>query len=88
MNAASPSRPRHRTDSIEGLLERCSGRLEAEFQRRGIPPEDTEQILYEVLLALVLRREPVADPESWLLAVVEDRCRRHGGRTPEPAPDR
>src|SRR3954468_5389308 len=60
--------------SLEGLLQQARPRLRTMFKRYRIPPQDTEDILQQALLALIYRRNEVRDPEAWLLGTVRNKC--------------
>ncbi len=60
--------------SLEGFLEQVRPRLKSLFAYYRIPPQDTEDILQQALLALIYRREGVRDPEAWLLGTVRNKC--------------
>jgi RNA polymerase sigma factor (sigma-70 family) len=59
--------------SLEGFLEQARPRLKSLFAHYRIPPQDTEDILQQALLALIYR-EGVRDPEAWLLGTVRNKC--------------
>jgi len=63
--------------SIEALLARMESRLHRLFTRYRVPPEDTEDILQQGLLALVHQWDRVRSPEAWLLATLRNHCRRY-----------
>jgi RNA polymerase sigma-70 factor (ECF subfamily) len=60
--------------SLEPFLKRIWPRLKASFARYRIPPQDTEDILQQALLALVHQRASIRDPEAWLLGTVRNKC--------------
>lgn len=60
--------------SLEDFLKRVRPRLKAQFQRYGIPPQDTEDILQQALLALIYQRQAIRDPEAWLIGTVRNKC--------------
>jgi RNA polymerase sigma factor (sigma-70 family) len=60
--------------SLEEFLRSVRPRLKALFARYGIPPQDTEDILQQALLALVYQRQVVRDPEAWLLGTLRNKC--------------
>jgi RNA polymerase sigma factor (sigma-70 family) len=60
--------------SLETFLKRIWPRLKASFARYRIPPQDTEDILQQALLALVHQRPGIRDPEAWLLGTVRNKC--------------
>ena len=49
-------------------------RLKLLFGRYRIPPQDTEDILQQALVALIYRWHGIRDPEAWLLGTVKNRC--------------
>lgn len=60
--------------SLEDFLKRVRPRLKAQFQRYGIPPQDTEDILQQSLLALIYQRQAIRDAEAWLIGTVRNKC--------------
>jgi RNA polymerase sigma factor (sigma-70 family) len=60
--------------SLEEFLRGVRPRLKGLFARYGIPPQDTEDILQQALLALVYQRRVVRDPEAWLLGTLRNKC--------------
>jgi RNA polymerase sigma factor (sigma-70 family) len=60
--------------SIEGFLRQVRPRLKVVFAHYRIPPQDTEDILQQALLAHLYRHEPVRDPEAWLVGTVRNKC--------------
>jgi RNA polymerase sigma factor (sigma-70 family) len=60
--------------SLEDFLKRVRPRLKALFQRYSIPPQDTEDILQQALLALIYQRQAIRDPEAWLIGTVRNKC--------------
>src|SRR5262245_17601219 len=60
--------------SLDGFLRQVRPRLKALFGHFKIPPQDTEDILQQALLALLYRSEPVRDPEAWLLGTLRNKC--------------
>jgi len=70
------SAPDHHTAdlSLEDLLQRVRSRLKAQFQRHRIPPQDTEDLLQQALLALIHQRPGIRDPEAWLIGTVRNKC--------------
>jgi RNA polymerase sigma factor (sigma-70 family) len=61
--------------SLEEFLDRVQPRLKTVFARHRIPPQDTEDILQQTLLALVYQWNNVRDPEAWLFGTVRNKCR-------------
>jgi RNA polymerase sigma-70 factor, ECF subfamily len=64
----------HTDPSLEDFLKRVRPRLKAQFQRYSIPPQDTEDILQQALLALIYQRQEIRDPEAWLIGTVRNKC--------------
>ena len=52
--------------SLEGFLRQVRPRLKSLFAHYRIPPQDTEDILQQALLALIYHREAIRDEEAWL----------------------
>jgi RNA polymerase sigma factor (sigma-70 family) len=60
--------------ALELFLHRIRPRLKSLFARYRIPPQDTEDILQQALLALIYQWQSVRDPEAWLLGTLKNRC--------------
>lgn len=60
--------------SLEQFLAKIRPRIKVLFARYRIPPQDTEDILQQALLALVYQRQGVRDPEAWLLGTLRNKC--------------
>lgn len=74
--AAGPSRW-NEEGAIQGLLESQRPRLLALFARYRIPPEDSEDLLQQALLALVYQQERIRSPGAWLVGTVRNCCRNY-----------
>lgn len=61
--------------SLEQFLDQIQPRLKVLFARHRIPPQDTEDILQQTLLALVYQWTNVRDPEAWLFGTLRNKCR-------------
>src|SRR5260370_2225623 len=48
--------------------------MKALFAHYRVPPQDTEDILQQALLALVYQRQAIRDPESWLMGTLRNKC--------------
>lgn len=62
-------------DDLESVLDgqrRSFGRILGRF---GIPVEDAEDLLQEVICHFLLKRPEVHSPEPWLRSVLRNRCR-------------
>lgn len=60
--------------SLDDFLRKVRPRLKALFSHYKIPPQDTEDILQQALLALLYRPERVRDPEAWLIGTLRNKC--------------
>ncbi len=60
--------------SIEPFLKAVRPKLRAVFARYRIPPQDTEDILQQALLALVYHWSSVRDPQAWLMGTIRNKC--------------
>jgi RNA polymerase sigma factor (sigma-70 family) len=60
--------------SLEGFLRQVRPRLKSLFAHYRIPPQDTEDILQQALLALIYHREAIRDQEAWLLGTLRNKC--------------
>ncbi|HEX4962463.1 MAG TPA: sigma-70 family RNA polymerase sigma factor [Thermoanaerobaculia bacterium] len=58
----------------ETFLRGVHPRLKVLFARYRIPPQDTEDIVQQALLALVYQRQEIRDPESWMVGTVRNKC--------------
>jgi RNA polymerase sigma factor (sigma-70 family) len=66
----------HRDEvELELFLHQVRPRLKSLFARFRVPPQDTEDILQQALLALIYQLKSVRDPEAWLLGTLKNRCR-------------
>jgi RNA polymerase sigma factor (sigma-70 family) len=70
-------RPELPTDELSQLLSRLEPELQGLFLRFRIPLQDSEDLLQEALLALLVHRETVSSPAPWLLATLRNRCRMY-----------
>src|SRR5918997_1080822 len=59
---------------LELFLRGLRPRLKSLFAHYRIPPQETEDILQQALLALLYQREKVRDPEAWLLGTLRNKC--------------
>lgn len=59
---------------LESFLHQVRPRLKSLFARYRIPPQDTEDILQQALLALVYQRHNIRDPEAWLFGTLRNKC--------------
>jgi RNA polymerase sigma-70 factor (ECF subfamily) len=60
--------------SFESFLSRVQPRLKVLFVRYRIPPQDTDDIVQQALLALVYQRQEIRDAEAWLLGTIRNKC--------------
>ncbi len=60
---------------LESFLRGVQPRLKVLFARYRIPPQDTEDILQQALLALIYQRQEIRDPEAWLLGTLRNKCK-------------
>jgi RNA polymerase sigma factor (sigma-70 family) len=60
--------------SLEQFLRSVRPRLRALFAHYRIPPQDTEDILQQALLALLYQRHAIRDPEAWLMGTLRKKC--------------
>jgi RNA polymerase sigma-70 factor (ECF subfamily) len=76
LDAAVPSQW-NEEGAVQGLLESQRPRLLALFARYRIPPEDSEDLLQQALLALVYQQERIRTPGAWLVGTVRNCCRNY-----------
>src|SRR6201992_3501628 len=60
--------------SLEQFLKSVRPRMKALFAHYRIPPQDTEDIVQQALLALVYQRQAIRDPEAWLMGTLRNKC--------------
>lgn len=60
--------------SLDAFLKRIKPKLRTLFSRYRVPPQDTEDILQQALLALVYQWETVRDPDAWLIGTLRNKC--------------
>jgi len=61
---------------VEALIERTRAPVTRVLCRYNIPPADSEDVLHEAYLALVLRWDRIEVHEAWLIRVVQNLCAR------------
>src|ERR1700722_18225650 len=59
---------------LEDFLASVRPRMKALFAHHRIPPQDTEDILQQALLALVHHARNIRDPEAWLMGTLKNKC--------------
>jgi len=60
--------------SLENLLRAVQPGLKVLFARYRIPPQDTEDIVQQALLALIYQRQEIREPEAWMLGTIRNKC--------------
>lgn len=60
--------------SLENLLSDVQPRLKVLFARYRIPPQDTEDIVQQALLALIYQRQAIRDPAAWMMGTIRNKC--------------
>lgn len=76
LEAAAPS-PWDEEGAVQRLLESQRPRLLSLFSRYRIPPEDSEDLLQQALLALVYQQDRIRTPGAWLVGTVRNCCRNY-----------
>jgi RNA polymerase sigma-70 factor (ECF subfamily) len=61
-------------DELRQLLERLRPRMRALFARFHVPAQETEDLLQQALLALVVKWESIECREAWLLGALRKHC--------------
>lgn len=61
-------------DALDTFLRKVRPRVRVLFTRYRIPPQDTEDILQQALLALLYHRDSIRDPEAWLIGTLRNKC--------------
>jgi RNA polymerase sigma factor (sigma-70 family) len=59
---------------LEQFLKSVRPRMKALFAHYRVPPQDTEDIAQQALLALVYQRHAIRDPEAWLMGTLRKKC--------------
>lgn len=59
---------------LEQFLQSVRPRMKALFAHYRVPPQDTEDIAQQALLALVYQRQAIRDPEAWLMGTLRNKC--------------
>lgn len=59
---------------LEQFLKAVRPRMKALFAHYRVPPQDTEDIAQQALLALVYQRQAIRDPEAWLMGTLRNKC--------------
>jgi RNA polymerase sigma factor (sigma-70 family) len=59
---------------LEQFLKSVRPRMKALFAHYRVPPQDTEDIAQQALLALVYQRQAIRDPEAWLMGTLRNKC--------------
>jgi RNA polymerase sigma factor (sigma-70 family) len=60
--------------SLEQFLKSVRPRMKTLFAHYRVPPQDTEDIVQQALLALLYQRQAIRDPESWLMGTLRNKC--------------
>jgi RNA polymerase sigma factor (sigma-70 family) len=60
--------------SLELFLKSVRPRMKTLFAHYRVPPQDTEDIVQQALLALLYQRHVVRDPEAWLMGTLRNKC--------------
>jgi RNA polymerase sigma factor (sigma-70 family) len=60
--------------SLELFLKSVRPRMKTLFAHYRVPPQDTEDIVQQALLALLYQRHAVRDPEAWLMGTLRNKC--------------
>ena len=69
-----PLRPAAPPEPLEAILRRLSKRIHGILAGHSIPPQDREDVLQRTLLRFVETREPIRNPDAWLLTVLARQC--------------
>jgi RNA polymerase sigma factor (sigma-70 family) len=59
---------------LEHFLTSVRPRLRILFAHYRVPPQDTEDIVQQALLALLYQRQGIRDPEAWLMGTLRNKC--------------
>jgi len=74
MKALKQQEPKESPSYLEDFLVRVRPKLKSLFARYRVPPQDTEDILQQALLALIYHWKTVRDPEAWLMGTLRNKC--------------
>jgi len=69
---------------VQDLIRRLEPRIIEMFRRYGLPPVEAGLLLEEVITLLLYRWGEVANPEAWLVELLEYRLERDRNRRPPP----
>jgi len=61
-------------ESVTATLERIQPEIRRVLVRFRIPAQDAEDLIQDVLLAFVAKRDTVANPAPWLLGTLRNHC--------------
>jgi len=64
-------------DGLDRLLEEMAPRFAAVLHAFRVPAADSDDVLQDVLMAFILKRESIRCPEQWLLQALRLSCRMH-----------
>lgn len=59
---------------LDEKVDQLEPKIERLLTRFRVPPDDAQQILDEIMLAMLTKRERIRDPERWLLRTLKNRC--------------
>lgn len=71
-------------ESVSELVKRLRPIIEVLMTSHGVSPADGRELLEELLRALQLKRESIANPEAWLLASLHRAIQRMEAETECP----
>ena len=71
------TRPGVAPDPLTTTLERLEPELRATLVGFHVPAQDAEDLLQDVLLVYLLKRDEIASPRPWLLATLRNRCLKY-----------
>jgi RNA polymerase sigma factor (sigma-70 family) len=60
--------------SLELFLKYVRPRMKTLLVHYGVPPQDSEDIVQQALLALLYQRHAIRDPEAWLMGTLRNKC--------------
>jgi RNA polymerase sigma factor (sigma-70 family) len=60
--------------SLDQFLKSVRPRMRTLFAHYRVPPQDSEDIVQQALLALLYQRQAIRDPESWLMGTLRNKC--------------
>jgi RNA polymerase sigma-70 factor (ECF subfamily) len=69
----------HKTETLDqalpDLLESLKPKIDRILWHHQIPPQDSEDLVQEILVSFVRRYDHIENPEAWLVTALKNQCR-------------